>query len=388
MSKLENVKVLDLTRLLPGAICSLYLADMGADVLKVEDTEMGDYLRWIPPMRDGRSIYFSILNRNKKSMKLNLKKDKGVKIFLKLIEKYDVVIDSFRPGVLDKLGIGYSIAKEINPKIIYCSITGFGQTGPYKDMPGHDINYIGYSGILELCGERNSPPHLLPVQLADIAGGSLSAVISILCALYSRSTSGLGCNIDISITDCTIPFLSLIFGKYFYDNILPKRGQDDLTGKFICYNVYKTKDEKYIALGALEPKFWINFCKEIKREDLIDKQFVTGDEFEKYHREVENIFLQKTQKEWEEFFKGKDVCCTPVLDLQQVVKNEHVISRGLILEDEKTKEKYIPCPIKFSDMEIKNRLPAPEHGEHTVEILTELGYTDEEIEKFKIEKII
>lgn len=388
MSKLKGVKVLDLTRLLPGALCSLYLADLGAEVLKIEDIEGGDYLRWIPPYTDGESVYFAILNRNKKSMKLNLKTKVGVEIFLKLVPEYDVVIESFRPGVLDKLGVGYFRAKEINPKIIYCSISGFGQNGPYKNVAGHDINYIGYSGILELCGGKNSPPILPSVQIADVAGGSLNSVIAILSALLNREKTGVGCNIDISMIDGIMPFLSLILGKYFSDNLLPQRGNTDLSGKFICYNIYKTKDGKYIALGALEPKFWVNFCKEVERDDLIDKQFAVDNDFEKYYGEVENIFLQKTQKEWTEIFKDKDICCTPILNIKEMLKNEHTTSRGLLLKDEKTGEKYIPIPIKFSDYEIKNNLAAPKYGEHTYDVLQKLGYNLEEVEKLQKEKVI
>ena len=387
---LKDIKILDLTRLLPGGYCTMLLADLGAEVLKIEDNKMGDYIRWLPPLIDGESAYFSVLNRNKKSMKLNLKKEKGKEIFFKLLKNYDVVIEGFRPGVTDALGIGYNDLSKINERIIYCSITGFGQTGPYKNKAGHDINYIGYSGILDLMGIKDGMPVIPSVQIADIGGGALLSAFAIVSAVLSREKTKKGCYIDISMLDGVIPFLILCFAKYFADNILPKRGEIDLSGGYICYNVYKTKDEKHIALGALEPKFWEGFCKAIGREDLRDVHLVKGKEKEKYYEILQNIFIQKTQKEWIEFFKDKDVCLTPINTIEDVLKDEQIKNREMIIDFElnNKKLKQINFPIKFSNFELEIKLPPPKFGEHTHDVLKNLGYNEDEIMNLQKEDVI
>ncbi|PIU66209.1 MAG: formyl-CoA transferase [Armatimonadetes bacterium CG07_land_8_20_14_0_80_40_9] len=397
---LEGIKVLDLSRLLPGGFCTLLLADMGAEVVKVEDPKGGDYIRWMPPFINKESAYFLALNRNKKSIKLNLRSKMGKEVFLKLSREYDVILEGFRPGVVNKLGISYEEIKRVNPKIIYCSLSGFGQDGPYRERVGHDINYIGIGGILSITGEKGGPPVIPGVQIADIGGGMLAA-IAILASLVSKER---GEYIDVSMLDGVISWLVLVAGKYFADGKIPQRGEMQLSGELLGYNVYPTKDGKSISLGALEPKFWQNFCQSIKREDLIDKQFAEGEEKEKILKELKTLFQSKTQDEWGEFFKDKEVCSEPVNDLPSVFSHPQVKQRQMLFEIDHPTEgpiKQIGLPIKFSSAikhgqdqkagqspgvkEVRKN-PPPGFGEHTEEILKSIGYSQEEIEKIEREE--
>ena len=277
MSALEGVKVLDLTRLLPGGFCTLLLADFGADVLKVEDTGMGDYVRWAPPHYEGaedsaKSSLFLALNRNKRSIRINLKEERGREVLLRLVKEYDVVIESFRPGVMDRLGVGYERLREENPRVIYCAITGYGQDGPYRDRSGHDMNYLGLIGLLGLTGEQDGPPIQSAGQIADLGGGALMAAFGVLAALHERERSGEGQLVDVSMADGALAWLAMVAGRYFADGQVPKRGELDLAGRFVCYRPYACKDG-WVTLGALEPKFFQAWCRGVGREDLIEKQF-------------------------------------------------------------------------------------------------------------------
>ena len=274
---LKGVKVLDLSRLLPGGFCSLLLADFGAEVLKVEDTGMGDYVRWAIPKYEGAeesaaSAYFLALNRGKKSIRINLKSDEGKDVLLKLVEEYDVVLESFRPGVLDRLGVGYERMKQENPRLVYCAISGYGQDGPYRDRSGHDMNYLGLVGMLGLTGDKDGPPVQAAGQIADLGGGALMAAFGILAALRERDRSGEGQFVDISMADGALSWLAMVAAKYFADKTPPHRGDLELAGSLVCYRPYACADG-YVTLGALEPKFWQAWCRGIGREDLIEKQF-------------------------------------------------------------------------------------------------------------------
>lgn len=273
MGPIKGLKMLDLSRLLPGPYCSLLLADLGMEVLKVEEPGQGDYIRKIGPIRRKESAYFLAVNRNKKSMTLDLKMEESKEIFYRLTQSYDIVLESFRPGVMDRLGIGYEELKKRNPHVILCSLSGYGQSGPYRERSGHDINYIGLGGILEITGQRNGPPIIPGVQIADIGGGMMAA-IAILAAVIHREKTGEGQFLDISMLDGIISWLSVLAGKYFVDENLPQRGNMRITGRYACYQVYQTKDGRYMSLGALEEKFWKNFCEALGREDLIPKQFL------------------------------------------------------------------------------------------------------------------
>ena len=313
---LNDIKVLDLSRLLPGAYCSQILSDYGATVLKIEDPVLGDYMRYFQPILNKESAYFISVNRNKKSIKLNLKTEKGLQIFFKIAKMYNVIIESFRPGVMDKLGIGYDIIKTINPAMIFCSISGFGQDGPYRDKVGHDINYIGYGGVLDITGERNGPPAIPGVQIGDIGGGGMLAAIAILIAAIGREKHGKGQYIDISMLDGIISWLAIYGGKYLVDGLIPERGNLDLNGGIAGYNVYKTKDDKYITLGiASEDKFWKALCSAIGRIDLLDRQY-DKDQLS-LKSTLQDIFLSKNLNEWQCLLQNSDTCFGPVNSIEE-----------------------------------------------------------------------
>src|SRR2546429_2208698 len=274
---LADLRVLDLSRLLPGGFCSLLLADLGAEVLKVEDTGMGDYVRWAPPYYEGaddsaKSALYLALNRGKRSIRLNLKEERAREVLLRLVREYDVLLESFRPGVLDKLGVGYDRLREENPGLVYCAITGYGQDGPNRDRSGHDMNYLGLVGLLGLSGEKDGPPVQAAGQIADIGGGALMAAFGILAALRERDSSGQGQFVDVSMADGSLSWLALVAPRYFADGTVPQRGDPELAGSLVCYRPYECADG-WVTLGALEPKFWRNWCHGVGREDLVDRQF-------------------------------------------------------------------------------------------------------------------
>jgi crotonobetainyl-CoA:carnitine CoA-transferase CaiB-like acyl-CoA transferase len=388
---LKELKMLDLSRLLPGPYCSLLLADLGMEVLKIEDPEQGDYARTLGPIRKRDSANFLSLNRNKKSMKLNLKINEGKEIFYKLVRSYDIVLESFRPGVMDRLGIGYQELKKRNPGVILCSISGYGQDGPYRERSGHDANYIGLGGVLEITGPQNGDPILPGVQIADIGGGGMMAAIAILAAAIYREKTGEGQFLDISMMDGVVSWLSMHAAKYFVDGELPKRGEMHLAGRYACYHVYATKDGRYMSFGALEPKFWMNFCEAIGRKDLIYKQFTEGEERLQVIKEIQDLFKTKTQNEWIDFFKDVDACCEPILTFEEVFQHPQVLHRKMVVEYEHPVEgkiRQVGNPIKSSQYPFEIRTHSPAWGEHTIEVLKAIGYSEEEIGHFEEVKAI
>jgi len=381
---LEGVRILDLTRLLPGGFCTLLLADLGADVLKVEDTGMGDYIRWAPPYHEGaeesaKSSLFLALNRNKRSIRINLKEERGREVLLRLVKDYDVVIESFRPGVMDRLGVGYERLREANPRVIYCAITGYGQDGPYRDRSGHDMNYLGLIGLLGLTGERGGPPIQSAGQIADLGGGALMAAFGVLAALHERERSDEGQLVDVSMADGALSWLAMVAGRYFADGQVPQRGELDLAGRFVCYRPYACKDG-WVTLGALEPKFFQAWCRGVGREDLIEKQFEPpGSDA---HAEIERVFLERTREEWREFASQHDCCLEPVLDLDEALDSELVRARDMVVElDQPGTDgvKQLGVPVKLSRTPGGLHAPGPVLGEHTHAVLAAAGYSETEI---------
>jgi crotonobetainyl-CoA:carnitine CoA-transferase CaiB-like acyl-CoA transferase len=386
---LHGIRVLDLSRLLPGGFCSLLLADFGAEVLKVEDTGMGDYVRWAPPYHEGadesaRSALFLALNRGKRSIRVNLKEEGGQEVLRRLAREYDVLLESFRPGVLDRMGVGYERLREENPGLVYCAITGYGQDGPYTERSGHDMNYLGLNGLLGLTGDANGPPIQSGGQIADVGGGALMAAFGILAALRERERSREGQLVDVSMFDGSLSWLALVAAQFLCNGEKPGRGQLQLTGGLICYRPYACKDG-WVTLGALEPKFWAAWCAGVGREDLIDKQFeAPGSEA---HAEVERIFLERTREEWREFASRHDCCLEPVLDLDEALDSELVRAREMVVElDQPGAERparLLGVPVKMSRTPGAPAGPGPALGADTDEVLAALGYSQEEIAALK-----
>ena len=388
MSKgaLEGLKVLDLSRLLPGPFCSLLLADLGADVIKVEDTGMGDYARWAPPLYPGveqsaAGALFLSLNRNKRSVRLDLKSDGGREAFLRLANDADVVLESFRPGVLDRLGVGYDVLKEANPGLVYCAISGYGQDGPGRDAAGHDMHYLAMGGLLGLTGDADGAPVQAAGQIADIGGGALMAAFGILAALRARDRDGQGQFVDVSMFDGALSWLAMPASRVLLDGEGIERGGMELAGSLICYRPYACSDG-HVALGALEAKFWKAFCEGVERPDLVEKQFepVGSD----VHREVEAIFAARTRDQWEEFATVHDCCLTPVLSLAEALESEMVKARAMVAvltqPGAQKQVELLGAPVKFSGTPADtDRLPGPGLGEHTDEVLAAAGYSADEI---------
>jgi alpha-methylacyl-CoA racemase len=384
---LSDLQVLDLTRLLPGGFCTLLLADLGADVIKVEDTGQGDYVRWAPPYYGSeeqtplgtRSAIYLSLNRNKRSVRLDLKREGGRQALLKLAEAADVLVESFRPGVLERLGVGYEVLRRANPALVYCPVTGYGQDGPNRDRAGHDMNYLGLNGILGLTGEAGGPPTQSGAQIADLGGGGLMAAVGILAALQEARRSGEGQMVDISMTDGSLAWLVMEAGRYFGSGEVPKRGEVMLSGGIICYRPYEAKDG-WVTCGALEPKFWARFCRAVGREDLIERQFEKpGTEA---HREVAEIFKTRTRDEWRAFNDEHDAMIEPILELDEALESELVREREMVISYEQPElgeVRQLGFPIKLSRTPADVHRPAPALGEHTAEVLTEAGYSAEEI---------
>jgi crotonobetainyl-CoA:carnitine CoA-transferase CaiB-like acyl-CoA transferase len=377
---LADIKVLDLSRLLPGGFCSLMLADFGADVLKVEDTGMGDYLRWSPPYHDGaedsaKSALFLSLNRGKRSIRLNLKEDAGREVLLKLARRYDVLLESFRPGVMDRLGLGPERLCEENPRLVYCSISGYGQDGPCTARSGHDMNYLGLNGLLGLTGAPDGPPVQPAGQIADLGGGALMAAFGILVALRERERSGRGQIVDVSMFDGSLSWLAMVAAGYLCDGVAPGRGELNLAGGLICYRPYACRDG-WMTLAALEPKFWLEWCRGVGREDLVDSQFESpGSEA---HAEVERIFLERTQDEWRDFAARHDCCLEPVLALDEALDSELVRAREMVVEVDQPGAggvRLLGVPLKLSRTPGAPAGPGPALGEHTDEVLRALGYS-------------
>lgn len=388
---LAGVKILDLTRLLPGGYATLLMADLGADVVKVEEPGKGDYIRWTPPVVGDLSAAHIALNRNKRSITLNLKSERGRALFLDLAGSFDVVIESFRPGVMDRLGVGYEALSSLHPQLIYAAISGYGQDGPRSLVAGHDNNYIGYAGVLSIIGAEGDRPVLPGVQVGDLAGGGMSAVIAILAALFRRSITGRGDMCDISMMDGAMSWLSIHAGEFVATSEVPKRELMHLSGRFPCYRVYPAADG-YLTVGALEPQFWSRLMAKLERDDLADDAFAMGDRRNEVISILEETFMKRTRAEWMGFFGDEDVCVGPVNDLAEAFEDPQVVAREMVFDSEIDGVgpwRHIGNPIKLSGAPGKvDRLPPPRLGEHTAEVLSAAGISDADLEALRSEGVI
>lgn len=389
---LSGIRILDLSRLLPGAYASQMMADFGADVLKVEEPGSGDYGRFMPPHGpNGMSLYFLAINRNKRSMTLNLKSQQGREIFLRLVRESDVVLESFRPGVLERLGLGYEQLKEVNKGIIYCAISGYGQDGPYRLRAGHDLNYAGYAGLLDYNRAANGEPAMPPTQLGDLAGGSYMAVIGILTALIGRAQTGEGRSIDVSMTEGVMSLLPLASTAYFNTHKAPKPGHSSLDGGLPCYNIYETKDGKHVTLAALEQKFWHTFCTRIGHLELLPFHLPHGPaEREEAMTQLRAIFKTKTRDEWIAELADIDACVGPVYSLDEALNDPHAQARGVSVGSGVGDGAFRTLPTfpRISEVSGAQRYAPPTLGEHTDELLQSVGYSEAEIAQFRSAGVI
>lgn len=389
---LEGIKILDLSRYLPGPLGTQILADFGAEVIKVENRE-GELGRFLLPMIEDTSARYYTVNRNKKSMGLDLKKPEGKEIFRKLVADADVVVDQFRPDVMNKMGLGYEDLKKINPRLIYCIITGYGLNGPWRDAAGHDVNYLNTAGVTELMGSSDGSPAMCGVQIADTAGGSLYTVIAILLALAAREKTGKGQLCDVAMMDGALSLLSYTIGEWSGgDGTLPKRGGELLTGGHATYRIYKCSDGGYVSLGAVEDKFWATFCTKLGKEEYIPLQMDVPKQPELI-ADIEKIMLTKTRDEWVEFFSDSDICFTPVLTLDEMIKHPQVLARDMVhvLENFQGSGKNLVCtgvPVKLSETPGEAKFEFAKTGQHTDEVLAKAGYSKAEIEKFHKDGVV
>ncbi len=392
MGALDGIKILELARVAPGEFCTMLLADMGADVLKIET-----------PPRDGapdlsddkRRAAFAYVNRNKRSLALNLKASEGQAIFQKLAATADVIVEGFRPGVMKRLGGDYETIRTINPRIVYCSLSGFGQTGPYRDYPAHDINYLSLAGVLGLIGEPDRKP-VIPLNIvADYGGASLHGALGIILALFSRERTGKGQHVDIAYLDTTLSLLAATpnLRFFFSDGLAPRRGAGFLGGSYPYYAVYETKDEKLLSIGCTEPWLWENFCKAIGRPEFVKysrlaDQFVrpANQEEIKARQEIQAIIRTRTRDEWFDLLVKHDVCVGKVYDVEEVFEDPQIRARQMVVETEHPevgKVKEVGVAIKLSETPGTVRRAAPYRGEHTDQALKELGVTSEEIRRLR-----
>jgi alpha-methylacyl-CoA racemase len=386
LKPLEGVRVLDLTRLLPGSYATLLLADLGADVIKIEEPRGGDHMRHMPPLAAGTSVFFHLLNRNKRSVTLDLRSPESVDVLHALAVRSDVVVDSFRPRTAQRLGVDAAALRARHPRLICASITGFGQTGPYVDRAAHDINYEALVGLLMPAarpstgsGRADAPPHVPRLLVGDI-GAAMNAVAGILAALFQRERTGRGAAVDASIHEAALAWLMFPAARTLVAGGFDDRNEVPLTGENACYNIYETADGRFLALGALEPKFWKGFCELIGRADLTPLQHALGEERARVREEVRAVMRTRTYAAWLAAFAGADVCLTPINTVAETLADPHIVSRRAVTHRGGTA--YIASPIAITDdasvdgwdaaLGVHVR-PAPELGADTDDVLEEAG---------------
>ncbi|MGE5373021.1 MAG: CaiB/BaiF CoA transferase family protein [Solirubrobacterales bacterium] len=388
---LNGIKVLDLTRYLAGPFCTQFLADFGAEVIKIEEPG-GELGRLMQPVVNGESACFPGVNRNKKSLTLNLKAPEGKEIFRKLAANADIVMEQFRPGVMKKLGLDYESLRSVNPRLIYCSLTSYGQTGPLADRPAHDINFLSLAGVTGLTGTDQGMPALSAAQTGAITGGTMNAVIAVMMALFHRERTGQGQYIDVSMLDGSIQLLVYIMGCWFGNGVLPERGGDTFTGGMAFYNVYPTSDGRYFTLAALEERFWAHFCNTLGRSQYVPHQWTPGMQQEMI-ADIRSVTAGRTLNEWVALFADSDPCLTPVLTLEEMTRHPQVVAREMVhriagFHGTDRDLVVTGVPFKMSESPGQVKLQFPQSGEHNEDVLTELGYSSTDVSKLKRDGVI
>lgn len=383
---LSTLKVLDFSALLPGPFGTLVLADLGADVLRVESPTRPDMVRMLPPMDDGISAVHGYLNRSKRSVAVDLKKPEGVEVIRRLVQDYDIVVEQFRPGVMDRLGVGYEALRAINPGLIYCSITGYGQTGPYRDRAGHDLNYLSIAGMTGYNGRRDSGPAPMAFQVADVAGGSCHAVMAILAAVIHRQATGEGQHIDISMTDAAFSLHALTAPPALVGGEDPQLERTQLNGGSF-YDCYETRDGRWFSVAGIEPQFFMQFCQAIGRPDLAGKGLAMAPEIvAEVKAGIAEAMKQKDYSEWLDIFAAIDACVEPVLSLSEACEHPQLKARDMIVEvpaGEGRTQRQVASPIRFSVSQPEYRFTGARLGAHTVEVLSAQGFSEEEMAALK-----
>ena len=395
---LAGLRILDLTRLLPGPVATMHLADLGAEVIKIEDTGAGDYARAMGPGEraagdnggTGDSLFFRLVNRNKKSLRLDLKQAAGVEVFLRLAQDADVIFESFRPGVVDKLGIGFEAVRAINPRIVYCAITGYGQTGPWADQAGHDINYLATAGLLDQIGTHDGmssgPPAIPNLQIGDLLGGALTPLLGVLAAVIGAKATGRGSHVDVAMTDAVLAHTIFPLVTTLVHGRPAPRGADLLTGGVPCYGVYRTADARYLAVGALEPKFWQALCTAIGRPDLAPFGLATGSKGREVKVELADLLASRPLAHWEPIFAAADCCVTPVLRLDEAMAHPQIVAREMLVEVGGTQQYAPPC--KLSAWPWAAATPAPAAGADSEAVLQAAGYLEADIARLRDSGVI
>ncbi|HTR53793.1 MAG TPA: CaiB/BaiF CoA-transferase family protein [Kofleriaceae bacterium] len=375
---LSGIRILDLSRLLPGPFLTMVLADLGADVIKIEDPHVGDYVRSFPPAKGGVSGRYLAINRGKRSLALDLKAPAGRDALLRMAARADVVVESFRPGVMAKLGVGYDALAAANPKIIVCSISGYGATGPYATRAGHDLNYIAVAGVLAMTGPAGGAPQLPGVQIADLAGGALWSATAILAALVGRDRTGRGAHLDIAMAEGAMTLLAAELGNLDC-GAHPTRGTETLNGGLACYGVYRTKDDRYLAVGGLEPKFWIAMNQAIGRAPNVAELVGDAAQQAKVRAELAQIFASRTAAEWHAVLGEAEVCVELVTELDELAAHPQHRAREVFFELDAGAGIGKIAQLRTPIGQPRDPRPPPRHGEHTREVLAEYGFSADEI---------
>ncbi len=387
---LEGLAVLDFTRLLPGPLCTMLLGDYGAEVLKIENLNAGDPTRFVGRFIDGSGAFYRQLNRNKKSVAIDLKSEQGREVIKELVKKADVIVEGFRPGVMDRLGLSYRELEKINKSLVYASVTGYGQESIYRKKAGHDLNYQALSGLLDLSAEKGDHPLMPAVQIADIIGGTMMTLSGILMALYQRERTDKGSYVDLAMTRGLLPTLTLAAAALNSGDETARRGSGQISGAYACYNIYETADGKYMSLAAMEPFFWQIFCEATGHPEWSELQY-DQDQRTIMIDEVSKLFKKKTRAEWVEFFSNVDACCEPILTLEEAVDHplNHDGSYWIKAETGSGEIEILPgFPVLFSGQGGQLRYDPPLHGEHTREILEKHGYRQADIEEMAANSVI